>query len=345
MENLGSSVNLNSPLYPPGINRRGYSTSIASGLGQSLGPPAKANPLTDVIGQAGPQGLQRYLNQPTHPKLAQPNFVLNPRVRKLRHPSPLLIDGLRFRRLHLRLESDDFWRCFAPYHRSPSLRPRAALGLKLTCPTVRGLGSVTVSQHSSLSLLGFISQYLACRTSITVGVPIILKGLWVKVRTHSKLLQPMGCHSASLRQRPNQIDLLLGHRLHRCLIGKAAIHYDMLRLLAQVGLHSIDRRFQFRRIRRGLSHPHPDNDLGLRIGRNLNVISRPISAVALQHDSGFRVRTAGPSLLLLRCLGPRGFDLLHCLQSFFQALLLFLQRSLPRLRYLLAQFFRFRISH
>src|SRR4030042_1117081 len=192
MENLNPSINLNSSPYPLGLNRRGCSRGIASGLDQSLGLPAKANPLADVIGQTGPQSLQSYFNQSTQPKLTQPYFVLNPRVRKLRHTSPLLINGLSFLTRGLRLKCYQFWRCFAPYQRSPSLRPRATLGLKGTAATVRRLRSVAVSHRSPLPLLGFVLQHLARRTSITVCALIILKGVRVKVRTQRTLLQPIG---------------------------------------------------------------------------------------------------------------------------------------------------------
>src|SRR4030065_565036 len=153
MENLKRSINLNSSPYPPTLNRRGYSTGTASGLGQSLGLPAKANPLADIIGQTGPQGLQRYLNQPTQPKLTQPDFVLNPRVRKLRHAGPVLIEGLSFRRPHLGLKRCQFRGLFAPDQRSPSFRPRATLGLKRTNPTLRSPPPVAGSQRSSLPFL------------------------------------------------------------------------------------------------------------------------------------------------------------------------------------------------
>src|SRR4030042_2981030 len=136
MKNLKHPIKFISSPYPSGVNRRSYPTSIASGLGQLSGLPAKANPLADVIGQTGPQGLQRYLSQPTQPKLTQPNFVLNPRVRKLRHAGPLLIDLLSFRRPHLGLKRCQFRGLFAPDQRSPSFRPRATLGLKRTNPTV-----------------------------------------------------------------------------------------------------------------------------------------------------------------------------------------------------------------
>jgi hypothetical protein len=199
MENLKRSINLISSPYPPALNRRGYSTGIASGLGQSLGFPAKANPLADIIGQTGPQGLQSYLNQPTQPKLTQPDFVLNPRVRKLRHASPLLIDGLSFRRPHLRLKRCHLWRRFAPDQRSSSFRPRATLSLKPTNPTVRSPRSVAASQRSSLPFLSFIKQHLACGTSITVSARIILKGLRVKVRTYSTLLQPIRSGNAPIK--------------------------------------------------------------------------------------------------------------------------------------------------
>src|SRR4030043_766056 len=142
MENLKTSINLNSSPYLLGLHRRGYSTGLALGLGQSLGLPAKANPLADIIGQTGPQGLQRYLNQPTQPKLTQPDFVLNPGIWKLRHAGPLLIDGLSFRRPHLGFKRRQFRGLFAPAQRSPSFRPRATLGLKRTNPTVRNPRSV-----------------------------------------------------------------------------------------------------------------------------------------------------------------------------------------------------------
>src|SRR4030042_4169856 len=222
MENLHLLTNLTPLPYPLGLNRRGYSTGFPSCRSQFLRLPAKAYPLADVIGQTGPQGFQSHLDQPTQPKLAQSNFVLNPRIGKFRHTSPLLIDGLSFRRLHLGLKRCQFRGLFAPDQRSPSLRPRATLGLKLTSPTLRSLGSVPAPQRSSLPLLSFIYQYLAPRTSITVSTPIILKGLRVKIQTHPTLLQPIGCNSASLRQGPNQIDLLLSHRLHRRLIRKAS---------------------------------------------------------------------------------------------------------------------------
>src|SRR4030042_2032676 len=180
MENLKPSINLNSSPYPLGLNRRGYSTGVGSGLDQSLGLPAKTNPLADVIGQTGPQGLQSYLNQPTQPKLTQPDFVLNPRVRKLRHAGPLLIDGLSLWRCHLGLKRCQFRGLFAPDQRSPSFRPRATLGLKRTNPTVRSPRSVAASQRSSLAFLSFIKQRLAAGTSITVSARIILNALRVK---------------------------------------------------------------------------------------------------------------------------------------------------------------------
>src|SRR4030065_1334445 len=101
MEKLKPSINLLSPPSPPGLNQRGYSTRLASGLGQSLGPPAEANPLADVIGQTGPQGFHRPLDQTSQAKLAQPNFVLDRRFGTLRYAGRLPIDPLGFRCLHL----------------------------------------------------------------------------------------------------------------------------------------------------------------------------------------------------------------------------------------------------
>src|SRR4030042_4273648 len=163
MENLKPSMNLVSSPYPLGLNQRGYSTGLPSGLGQLLGLPAKTNPLADIIGQADPHGFQSHLDQTPQTKLTQPHFILNPRIRKFRYPSPLFIDGLSFRRLHLGLKGCHLGRRFAPYPRSASLRPGATLGLKGTAPTVRSLRSVAASQRSSLSFLGFIQQHLASR--------------------------------------------------------------------------------------------------------------------------------------------------------------------------------------
>src|SRR4030042_5339432 len=100
MENLRPSICLNTFACTLGFDRRrGYPAGLSLDLGQPLGLPTKAYPLADVIGQTRPQSLQSYFNQSTQPKLTQPHFVLNPRVRKLRHTSPLLINGLSFRRL------------------------------------------------------------------------------------------------------------------------------------------------------------------------------------------------------------------------------------------------------
>src|SRR3972149_947368 len=105
METLKSSLNL--WVLPPfyvSISPMGCPIGSASGLNQPSGFPAKTNPLTNVVSQTSPQSFHSNLDQTTQPKLAQPDFVLNPRVRKLRHAGPLLIDGLSFRHLHLRLE-------------------------------------------------------------------------------------------------------------------------------------------------------------------------------------------------------------------------------------------------
>ena len=158
VNNLKLSINLHSSISPLDLYPRGYSSGLASGLGQPLRLPAKANPLADVIGQTSPQGLQSDLGQATQPKLTQPYFVLNPRIRKFRHPRPLLIDSLSFRRLHLRLKCYHLWRRSAPYQRSASLRPRATLSLKLTPSTLRSLSSVATPQRRSLLLLRFIKQ-------------------------------------------------------------------------------------------------------------------------------------------------------------------------------------------
>ncbi len=177
VNNLKLSINLHSSISPLDLYPRGYSSGLASGLGQPLRLPAKANPLADVVGQTSPQGLQSDLGQTTQPKLTQPYFVLNPRVRKFRHPRPLLIDSLSLRRLHLRLKCYDLWRRSAPYQRLASLRPRATLRLKLTPSTLRSFGSVATPQRRSLLLLSFIEKYLARRASITISALIVLKGL------------------------------------------------------------------------------------------------------------------------------------------------------------------------
>src|SRR3972149_6799514 len=180
MENLHPLTNLIPPPYPLGLNRRACSTGFPSCMGQLLRLPAEANPLADVVGQTSPHNFQSHLDQTTQAKLTQPNFIFDPRIGKLRHPSPLLIDGLSFRRLHLGLKGGHLARRFTPYHRSPSLRPRATLGLKATPPTVRNLRSVTASHRSSRSFLGLILKHLARGTSITVCALVILKGLRIK---------------------------------------------------------------------------------------------------------------------------------------------------------------------
>src|SRR3990170_843277 len=345
MENLPLLTNLIPSPYPLGLSRRGCSTGFSSDMGQLLRLPAEANPLADVVGQTSPHSFQSHLDQTTQAKLTQPNFIFDPRIGKLRHPSPLLIDGLSFRRLHLGLKGGHLGRRFTPYHRSPSLRPRATLGLKATPPTVRNLRSVAASHRSPRSFLRLIRQHFPRRTSTTVSTRIILKGLRVKVWTHPTLLHPLLRHSPPLRQGPDQIHLLLGHRLHRGLIRKSPVYHHLLRFLSQVGFDSLRRRFQFRSICGRLSRPYPDNDLGFRVRRNLHVITRTISAFGSHHYTSIRIRTAGPWLLLLRCLGPRHFHLFQCLDGLLRALLLLPQCSLLCLNDQLTQFLRPGISH
>ena len=154
MENLRPSICLNSFAYLLSFDRsRDYLAGLSLDLGQPLGLPAKAYPLADVIGQTSPHGFQGHFNQSTQTELTQPNFILNPRIGKFRHSGPLLIDSLSFRRLHLGLKGCYLRRRLAPYHRSPSLRSRATLGLKGTAAALRRLRSVAASHRSPLPLL------------------------------------------------------------------------------------------------------------------------------------------------------------------------------------------------
>src|SRR5208337_2767501 len=73
-----------------------------SGLGwHQANFPAEAEPLLDIVSQAGPQHLTADLRQAAHAKLPQPQLGLQPKIRKLRRGSAQAIKGLRRFGAHL----------------------------------------------------------------------------------------------------------------------------------------------------------------------------------------------------------------------------------------------------
>ena len=159
------------------------------GLNQSLGPPAESNPLADVIGQTGPQGFHRHLEQTTQAKLPQPDFVLDPGIRKFRHPSPLLVDLASFRGLHLCFKGCQRRRLLSAHQGAPSSRPRATLGLKRTDLTIRCPSPVTTMQPTPFPFLSFVKQHLTPGTPIPICAHVIRECLGIKFRTFPATLQ------------------------------------------------------------------------------------------------------------------------------------------------------------
>src|SRR5208283_874341 len=73
-----------------------------SGLGRDQANfPAEAEPLLNIVSEAGPQHLTADLLQAAHAKLPQPQLGLQPKVRKFRHRTAQAIKGSGRVRLHL----------------------------------------------------------------------------------------------------------------------------------------------------------------------------------------------------------------------------------------------------
>src|SRR5271157_5730296 len=63
--------------------------------------PAQADPLLNVVSEAGPQHLAADLLQAAHAKLPQPQLGLQPQIGELGHWGAQAVKGLRLFRLHL----------------------------------------------------------------------------------------------------------------------------------------------------------------------------------------------------------------------------------------------------
>src|SRR4030043_293462 len=83
-----------------------------------LGPPTQTNPLLNVVGQASPQYLHTYLEQPPQSKLTQSDFLLDPGIRKFSHGPSLPINLFCLFRLHLLLMGNDYRIIHSTHNRS-----------------------------------------------------------------------------------------------------------------------------------------------------------------------------------------------------------------------------------
>src|SRR5437762_12097586 len=70
-------------------------------------PPAQADPLLNVVGQASPRRLHRDFEQAAQAELPQTDLGLDPKIAELRHPPSLPVDLLRGFALHLGPEGGD----------------------------------------------------------------------------------------------------------------------------------------------------------------------------------------------------------------------------------------------
>src|SRR5919109_1217291 len=115
------------------------------------------------------------------------------------------------------------------------------------------------------------------------------------------------------------------------------------------------RRYQFTRVRGALADAHPDNNLGLGIGGDLDIVSRNKSTFGTDHDARLRIGGTDPRLfgwVLVFCLWVLFFarfslilfKLFDRLERRLESLLFIAQRSLTGRRLARAQFLRIRLA-
>jgi hypothetical protein len=105
---------------------------------------------------------------------------------KLSHPSPLLIDLLRFLGLHLGLKHGQRRSLLPPYQRPPFLRSRTTLLLENTDLTIRSPRPIPMMPPSGMLPPRLINQPLARWTRVPVDTRIIPKRLRIELHTHPR---------------------------------------------------------------------------------------------------------------------------------------------------------------
>src|SRR6266700_779934 len=146
-------------------------------------PPAQADPLLNVVGQASPRRLHRDFEQAAQAELPHTDLGLDPKIAELRHPPSLPVDLLRGFALHLRPEGGDLRDLFRA-HQHASLGgvvARTALRFESAGSTIGRRSPVVVLEDSHASVLPLPTQHLARRTLIGVTVGPVRKGLRTKL--------------------------------------------------------------------------------------------------------------------------------------------------------------------
>src|SRR5271157_2237644 len=141
-----------------------------------LPPPAEADPLFNVVGQARPDGLHPDFDQAAQPKLAKAQLVLDPGIRELRHRAALPVDLLRLCRFHLGPEGYDRRGLFQAHHH-PSFR-RVVRTTFLLEGAGRAIGRprpVVILGDTRAGLLPLVAQRLARWTLTGVALRSIRK--------------------------------------------------------------------------------------------------------------------------------------------------------------------------
>src|ERR1700757_2277254 len=170
-------------------------------------PPAESNPLGNVVGQARPKGFPARLDQPAQAELPQAQFLFNPGIGKFGHRSPLPINLLGLRGLHLLPELLHRRRV----HRAGQ-RTRRALRTTLrfegTTLAGRGLGSVVVLDYPGAPHLPAGLQTLPGRTAVAILRRIVAESGRIELGGHAPLPQLADALLVLLPPGTDQIDPL-----------------------------------------------------------------------------------------------------------------------------------------
>jgi hypothetical protein len=104
-----------------------YKLSCFRGGNSPLLPPAEADPLANIIGQASPYGFHSYIPQTTHAKASKTKLGFNPKIGSFGYLRPCPINFSSAFRFHFLAELDHLRQFFYALNRSAFFTVRTAL--------------------------------------------------------------------------------------------------------------------------------------------------------------------------------------------------------------------------
>ncbi len=232
-------------------------------------PFAQADPLLQIVGEAGPEHFHLHFGQAAQVELAQSEFALDPGVAELDHPAASTILFLRLRRRHLLTKGDHGSGLFCAQQTSSAmLIAGTALRLERTVLAVLGPRFVAIEKVSRLVFVpSFVAQMLGSGTNIVVVLGVVDEDGGRKASGAGVVFL-----HAALAQTADIVDPERGHGFDAAAIGKVCVGQHLPRLAAHALGNAPDCGCQLFAVIGGLRHFHVHDQRLRRIGRDLHVV-------------------------------------------------------------------------